>query len=79
MVRKSHAKRRTSPPAPAPPAVHRLNTHEAAQYLGLSPGTLRNWHLTRTGPPYYKIGRRCIYDRADLETFMQKNRIEAGQ
>jgi hypothetical protein len=39
----------------------RLNTREAAEYLGLSPRTLERLRLRGGGPIYEKPIRRCLY------------------
>jgi predicted DNA-binding transcriptional regulator AlpA len=46
-----------------------INEHEAAQLLGLSVATLRNWRFLGAGPKYYKLGRAVRYDRDDLRAF----------
>ena len=42
----------------------KLNTPEAAKYLGLRPGTLEIWRSLGKGPRYLKIGRRVVYELA---------------
>ncbi len=44
------------------PAIRCLSKEEAAQYLGIGV-TL----LTELEIPYIKLGRRCLYDRVDLD------------
>lgn len=46
-----------------------LPTPEAANLLGLSPRTLEKFRLTGDGPAFYKFGRRCLYQRADLDAW----------
>jgi len=46
-----------------------INEYEAAQLLGLSVSTLRNWRFAGVGPKYYKVGRAVRYDRSDLRAF----------
>ena len=46
-----------------------INEYEAAQLLGLSVSTLRNWRFSGKGPRYYKLGRSVRYDPADLRAF----------
>ncbi|MFN7684602.1 MAG: helix-turn-helix domain-containing protein [Oligoflexia bacterium] len=46
-----------------------LNTEQAAEYLGISAGSLRN--MTSNGHvPYYKLGRRNRYRRPDLHELL---------
>jgi len=54
----------------------KLNTQEAAAYLGLQPNTLEVWRCKHKGPRYSKLGSRVIYDRDDLEVFFTSKTIE---
>lgn len=47
----------------------KLNTQEAATYLGIQPNTLEVWRCKHKGPRYAKIGSRVLYDPDDLEAF----------
>ena len=47
----------------------KVNTAQAAEYLGLRPNTLEIWRCRNKGPKYMKLGRRVLYDVADLEEF----------
>jgi excisionase family DNA binding protein len=50
-----------------------LAVPEAARYLRISEGSLRN--LTSNGKiPYYKLGRRVRYLKAELKTLLLSNR-----
>lgn len=54
----------------------RLNTAEAADYIGVVPGTLEVWRCSRRYDlPYIKVGRRVFYLRADLDNWLQSRRI----
>ncbi len=48
---------------------HKLNTEEAAAYLGIRPNTLEIWRTKKKGPKYSKIGSRVLYDINDLESY----------
>lgn len=51
-----------------------VKTKEAAEYLKLSPATLRNYRLTQDkGPVYVKSGRRVLYRIVDLEAYAKKH------
>ena len=52
-----------------------LNTKEAAERLGLSPGTLEVWRCLGKGPRYIKIGRRVGYDANDLDLYVESCKI----
>lgn len=54
----------------------KLNTQEAAAYLGVQPNTLEVWRCKNKGPRYYKLGTRVIYDRDDLDAFLDSKSIE---
>jgi excisionase family DNA binding protein len=49
-----------------------LMTHaQAAEYLGVTPGTLATWHCVgRYSLPVVKVGRSVRYRRADLERWL---------
>lgn len=52
-----------------------LSRSEAAQYLGnIAPQTLANW-ASRGAPrlKYIRVGRRALYDRAELDRFLTEN------
>jgi len=52
-----------------------LNDTEAAEFLNLAEQTL-NLTFEGRGPAYFKIGRRVVYRASDLETFLEKHRVE---
>ena len=52
------------------------NTLDAAAYLNLSPGTLEVWRCLGRGPRYYKVGRRVIYRREDLDAYLAMRTVE---
>jgi predicted DNA-binding transcriptional regulator AlpA len=47
-----------------------LPTLHAATYLGLSPKTLETLRTRGGGPPFLKLGRRVVYRKADLDTWL---------
>ncbi len=53
-----------------------LSVDEAAAYLGVQPGTLRNW-LSARRLPYVKVGRLTKLSQPDLDAFIAGHRIEA--
>jgi hypothetical protein len=58
------------------PAVRCLSKEQAAAYLGIGV-TL----LTELGVPFTKLGRRCVYDKIDLDEWLNeyKQRGRAGK
>lgn len=53
----------------------KLNTEEAATFLGVKPNTLEVWRCQKRGPKYSKIGRRVLYDLADLESYFTSQSV----
>ena len=51
-----------------------LSTPEAASYCGSSASTFAKLRLYGGGPHYVKLGRRVVYDRADLDQWLTSNR-----
>jgi hypothetical protein len=52
-----------------------LDETAAARALRLQPKTLCRWRYERRGPAYVKVGGAVRYRPADLESFVQQNRI----
>lgn len=54
--------------------VHLMKTCEMAAFLSITPGTARRWRLEGKGPPYVKVGRRCIrYHPAHVAEWARDN------
>ena len=51
-----------------------LPAREAADLSGLSKSTLDKMRVFGGGPPYLKIGRRVVYDPADLDQWLVSHR-----
>ncbi len=54
-----------------------LSVHEAAEFLDIAEGTLRNW-LSARRLPYVKMGRRTKLSRRDLENFVAAHTVDAA-
>lgn len=52
-----------------------MDTKELAELLGLNEMTLYNWRREGKGPPYIRVGRRIRYKRADVDEWLQKERV----
>lgn len=53
----------------------KLTRSEAADHLGVNPQTLANWaHTGRVKIPFYKVGRKVIYFKADLDAYLDSTR-----
>jgi predicted DNA-binding transcriptional regulator AlpA len=48
-----------------------LTADEAGKVLGLATSTLAKLRLSGNGPVYCKLGRRVVYRREDLETWLE--------
>lgn len=53
-----------------------LTSKEAAAYRRLAEITLRKERMSGTGPRYVKHGRRVLYVKADLDTYLRAHIIE---
>ena len=54
----------------------KFNHKDAAGYLGLAEQTLYNWRHHRKGPHYVRMGRKIIYLKADLDNFIESQKIK---
>ncbi|KLQ80300.1 DNA-binding protein [Enterobacter hormaechei subsp. steigerwaltii] len=55
--------------------LERLTRAEAAAYLGVNTQTLANWaHTGKVGIPHHKVGRKVIYMRSDLDSYLASTR-----
>lgn len=52
-------------------SARRLNTAEAAQYVGLSASTLSKLRVFGGGPVYLKLNRRVAYDVRSLDAWLE--------
>lgn len=57
----------------------KLGRREAAEYIGISFNTLTCWSSEKKGPPFYKLGKKCLYKIADLDAFMETRRVSFEQ
>ncbi|NUO79353.1 helix-turn-helix domain-containing protein [candidate division KSB1 bacterium] len=53
-----------------------LSVEEAATYLGIAEWTLRGW-VSRKRVPVVKLGRRTLFDPADLSDWVEKHKVAA--
>ncbi|MGH8606662.1 MAG: helix-turn-helix domain-containing protein [Gammaproteobacteria bacterium] len=54
----------------------RMNTENAARYLGVTLKTLAMWRCAGTGPAFVKRGR-IFYYRSDLDTWLRGGRAQS--
>ncbi|HRZ07459.1 MAG TPA: helix-turn-helix domain-containing protein [Candidatus Competibacteraceae bacterium] len=53
----------------------RMDGKNAAAYLGLSIKSLAIMRSLGTGPAFFKLGGRCFYRRADLDSWVESRRV----
>jgi len=62
-----------------PPDLEQYKTIDdkvVAQVTGLALGTIRNKRGDGTGPPYYRVGRRCVYRLSDVLSWMETRKVD---
>lgn len=60
---------------PSATILEKFTRAEAAEYLGVNSQTLANWaHTGKVKIPHHKIGRKVIYFRNDLDTYLESVR-----
>jgi predicted DNA-binding transcriptional regulator AlpA len=52
----------------------RLTVKEAAAYIPLAEGTLNKFRSVGGGPRYVKLGRKILYDTADLDRWIDSHK-----
>jgi excisionase family DNA binding protein len=55
-------------------SARKLPVSEAARFVGLSKSTLDKLRISGGGPTYLQLGRRVLYDVADLEAWLTSKR-----
>jgi excisionase family DNA binding protein len=58
--------------------LHLFSVEEAADYLGLSAGTMRNW-ISMRRIEHVKVGRLTRISRAALDRYVAANTIRAEE
>lgn len=48
-----------------------INIDEAADYLGVKPGTIRDWIRKRNGIPAHKIGKQWKFKCSELDAWVK--------
>jgi hypothetical protein len=52
----------------------KINQAQAAEHTGLPERSLEGHRLRGTGPPFYKIGQRVVYDTLELDAWLAARR-----
>jgi len=55
-----------------------MTTQEVAELLRRSTETMRYWRWQGIGPPSFKIGRRVMYRRAEVERWLAEQEKAAA-
>jgi len=55
-----------------------LTRPEAAEILRKPVTTLAAWAYRGVGPPYSRVGRSVLYNRLDLERWLERHRVAPG-
>jgi hypothetical protein len=51
-----------------------LDTEQSAERMGIAKQTAAAWRVRGFGPPHILMGRRVLYDPADLDAWIDSNR-----
>ena len=60
------------------PMSEYMTTAEVADLLRTSVETVRYWRHIKTGPKSFKVGRRVLYDRADVQAWIDDARADVA-
>ena len=55
---------------------HLMSEKEAGGFLGWRPATMRLNRRRGRGPAFYRVGKKILYRKEDLEKFLQSRRVE---
>lgn len=56
-----------------------INLDEAADYLGIKPGTVREWIRKGKGIPAHKIGKQWKFKCSELDEWVKSGNSAMGQ
>jgi DNA-binding transcriptional MerR regulator len=56
-----------------------LRTQEVSDLTGVSVDTLRYWRYRGIGPRSYKVGRRVVYDLAEVNRWLDEQRGQGAE
>lgn len=48
---------------------------KAGAFIGVATQTLAKWRCGGDGPPFIKLGRKVVYDKADMIAWMSSRRV----
>ena len=53
-----------------------LSKRELSEYLGISVFTIDSWVSERREIPFIKMGKRVMFDQADIVLWVEKNKVK---
>jgi len=56
-----------------------IDTKTLAARTAVAAVTWEQWRLRREGPPYFKLGRRCLYEWTEVERWIEEQRVLGGE
>lgn len=59
--------------------TEKLTTRELAAELKRAPETLVRWRRLRIGPPYQRIQGRVLYDRKQVERWLERHSVNGPE
>ena len=63
----------------APTIERPITTAELSEMIGIPESTLRFYRARRIGPRSYKLGRKTVYDLADVREWMRARKARSLQ
>jgi predicted DNA-binding transcriptional regulator AlpA len=54
--------------------MDKMSTNQVAAYIGTPIATLRWWRHENKGPKSFRLGRRVVYARADVDRWVAEQR-----
>lgn len=54
-----------------------VDDRQLSKRTPISRVTWQTWRSKGEGPPFYKIGRRCLYKWSDVESWLETRRTNA--
>jgi len=60
-------------------STERLSIQQYAPYIGVSVQTAYQWRSAGVGPRSYKLGRRVYADRADLDRWLDEQKVRSAR
>jgi hypothetical protein len=61
------------------PLADLYDQEQLAEKIHHSPRTLERWRMTGEGPPYVKLGRKCLYRLREVEAWLAARTIAHTQ